>query len=121
MEKEIKYSFEGKENAISAEHLKNGEICKITGYGNSMTPILKSGQLVICIPVTNDTILQKDDIVLCKVNGKYYLHKISAIKKNISYQISNNHGHINGTISRNNIFGKVIKILQSEKGKNKKK
>ena len=84
-----------------------------------MTPILKSGQPVICEPVNEDTLLEKNDIVLCKVNGKYYLHKINAIKKNHSYQISNNHGHINGTISRNNIFGKVVKILPMEKKKKK--
>lgn len=102
--------FEGKENQITAEHLKNGEVCKIIGYGQSMTPILKSGQPVIAAPVTPDTTLEKNDIVFCKVNGHYYLHKISAIKKD-SYQISNNHGHVNGTVSRNQIFGKVIEIL----------
>lgn len=105
------YDYEGKENAITAEHLKHGEICKIIGFGQSMTPILKSGQPVICIPVTENTILKKNDIVFCKVKGNYYLHKISAIKNGVSYQISNNHGHINGTITRSNIYGKVVKIL----------
>ena len=97
----MNYDFEGKENAITAEHLKNGEICKIVGYGQSMTPILKSGQPVICKPVTKDTLLKKND----------YLHKISAIKNGVSYQISNNHGHVNGTINKNNIFGIVVEIL----------
>jgi hypothetical protein len=106
----MKYTFEGKENKMSADHLKDGEICKITGFGQSMTPILKSGQPVIVIPVQPDTILKKNDIVFCKVNGHYYLHKISAIKGK-TYQISNNHGHINGTISRNGIYGKVAEIL----------
>ena len=105
------YSFEGKENAISAEHLKKGEVCKIVGYGQSMTPILKSGQAVIVEPTVDNTVLEKNDIVFCKVNGNYYLHKISAVKNKNSYQISNNHGHVNGTISRKSIFGKVTKIL----------
>ena len=43
--------------------------------------------------------------------GHYYLHKISAIKNEKTYQISNNHGHVNGWISRNQIFGKVVEIL----------
>lgn len=103
--------YEGKVNAITAEHLKNGEVCKVTGYGQSMTPILNSGQSVICVPVTENTVLRKNDIVLCKVKGNYYLHKISAIKNGMSYQISNNHGHVNGTISKNNIFGVVVEIL----------
>lgn len=32
------YDYEGKENAITAEHLKNGETCKVVGLGQSMTP-----------------------------------------------------------------------------------
>lgn len=107
----MNYTFERKENAITVEHLKQGEVCKVTGYGQSMTPILKSGQSVICEPVTEDTVLNKNDIVLCKVSGRYYLHKISAIKNKVRYQISNNHGHVNGIITRNNIYGIVTKIL----------
>lgn len=105
------YDYEGKENAITAEHLKNGETCKVVGFGQSMTPILKSGQPVICVPVTKETELKKNDIVFCKVKGKYYLHKISSIKNGVSYQISNNHGHVNGTISKSNIYGLMTKFL----------
>ena len=107
----MNYTFEGKENKFAAEHLQNGEICKLVGYGQSMTPILKSGQAVICIPVTSEVILKKNDIVFCKVKGHYYLHKISAVKGN-NFQISNNHGKVNGTISRKNIFGKVVEIIK---------
>ena len=64
----MNYDFEGKENAITAEHLKNGEICKIVGYGQSMTPILKSGQPVICKPVTKDTLLKKT--ILCYARSR---------------------------------------------------
>lgn len=103
--------FEGKENAITMQHLLNGEICKVTGYGQSMTPRLKSGQSAIVIPITENVILKKNDIVFCKVNGHFYLHKISAIKNNSSYQISNNHNHVNGWISKSNIYGKVTEIL----------
>lgn len=103
--------YKGKENAITAEHLRAGEECYVVGFGQSMTPILKSGQPVIVAPVTEDTLLEKNDIVFCKVNGHFYLHKISAIKNNKTYQISNNHGHVNGWISRSKIYGKVIKIL----------
>lgn len=106
----INYTFTGKENAISAEHLKNGETCKVVGFGQSMTPILMSGQPVIVAPLTEETELKKNDIVFCKVNGHYYLHKISAVK-GPTYQISNNHGHVNGTVTRNSIYGKVVEIL----------
>ena len=108
--KDLVYTYEGKEDRYAVEKLKAGHICKLTGYGNSMAPILKSGQPVICIPVTDSVELKKKDIVFCKVNGHYYLHLISAVKGK-AYQISNNHGHVNGTIGRNSIYGKVVRIL----------
>ena len=40
--------FHGKENAIAAQKLREGRTCLVTGYGNSMTPILESGDSVIC-------------------------------------------------------------------------
>ena len=110
LESDIEYTYSGKEDRYAMEKLLAGHICKLTGYGNSMTPKLSSGQSVICIPVTKDVVLKKKDIVFCKVNGHYYLHLISAVKGK-TYQISNNHGHVNGTISRNSIYGKVVKIL----------
>ena len=103
--------FHGKENAITAQKLREGRTCLVTGYGNSMTPILESGDSVICEPVTEDTKLEKGDIVLCKVGGHYYLHKIVSIKHGNRYMIGNNHGHINGTIGRNNIFGLATEKL----------
>ena len=106
----LQLMFKGKENKITADHLSAGEICEVVGYGNSMTPILKSGQAVICVPITNETKISRGDIVFCKVRGHYYLHLVHAVN-NGSYLIGNNHGHMNGRISRRNIFGVVTKIL----------
>ena len=103
--------YYGRENAITAQKLREGHRCHVTGFGQSMTPILKNGQPVICEPVTQETELRKGDIVFCKVGGHYYLHKIVAIKNGNRYTIGNNHGHINGTIGRNNIFGLVVEKL----------
>lgn len=99
--------YKGKENAATAEHLRLGETCIVVGYGNSMTPKLMSGEAVIMEPVNEDTILYKNDIVLVKVNGHYYCHLISAIRGN-SYQISNNHKHINGWVAKKNIYSRMI-------------
>ena len=99
-----------KENVQTIEKLKSGKTCLVQGFGQSMTPILKSGQVCKVVPITEDTILKKNDIVLCKVKGHIYLHKISAISGN-RYQISNNHKHINGWVSRNCLYGKVVEIL----------
>lgn len=81
--------------------------------GNSMLPLLKSNQAVSLAPISSETELTVKDIVFCKVKGNYYTHLITAIRKRkdrIEYQISNNHGHVNGWIKRSNIFGKVVKI-----------
>jgi hypothetical protein len=73
-----------------------------------MTPIIKSGQAALVEPVTDKTELKKGDIVFCKVNGYYYLHLLTAIRHE-QYQISNNHGHVNGWIGRKNIFGRWVR------------
>lgn len=107
----MEYTYSGKEDHATVEHLLKGETCKVTGYGNSMTPILASGQSVIVEPVTEETELEKRDIVLCKVNGHHYLHLIHAIRNGKSYLIGNNHGHMNGWVSRSKIYGVVREIL----------
>ena len=103
--------FTGKENKISADHLQAGETIIIVGVGQSMTPILQSGQPAIVAPVTAETVLKKGDVVFCKVAGHYYLHKITAIRNGNTFQISNNHGHTNGRISKKCIFGVMVKKL----------
>ena len=99
--------YRGKENKATADHLEKGETCVVVGYGNSMTPLLESGEAVIMEPVTKDTVLNKGDVVLVKVKGHYYCHLISAIRKK-SYQISNNHKHVNGWVSKRKIYGRMI-------------
>jgi hypothetical protein len=94
----------------TVKRLLNREECIVIGFRNSMMPRIKSEQAVKCSPVTNDTILRKNDVVLSKVNGHLYLHKISTISGN-QYQISNNHGHVNGWVSRKNIYGLVTSLL----------
>lgn len=81
--------------------------------GNSMLPLLKSNQPVSLEPITENSNLAVKDIVFCKVKGTYYTHLISAVRtrnNQVEYQISNNHGFVNGWIKRKNIFGRVVKI-----------
>lgn len=89
------------------EDLKTGKTVSFRPRGNSMKPKIESGELVTVSPETND--LKQGDIVFCKVKGNNYIHLISAIDGE-RYQISNNHNFINGWISKNSIFGKVIKV-----------
>jgi hypothetical protein len=99
-----------KENMYTAAKLLKGEVCLVQGFGNSMVPILSSGQVCEVSPITDYSLLKKKDIVLCKVNGHVYLHLISAIKGD-QFQISNNHKHVNGWVTKSNVFGIVTKIL----------
>src|SRR5207245_4534558 len=87
--------------------LQRGEPVQFRPRGNSMRGKIESGQLCTVEPVQDD--LNVGDIVLCKVNGKQYLHLIKAIQGN-RFQIGNNRGHINGWISRNGIYGKCVRV-----------
>lgn len=72
-----------------------------------MTGKVNNGQLCTIAPLDRDP--QKGDIVLCKVRGTQYLHLVSAVKSD-QYQISNNHGRVNGWTPRKNVFGLLIKV-----------
>ncbi len=74
-----------------------------------MEPRVKSGQLVTVEPITADTVLKKNDIVLCKVNGSQFLHLIWDVCGE-EFRIGNNKGHENGRIGRDKIYGKCVKI-----------
>lgn len=86
--------------------LQNGEVIENTSEkGNSMTPLLNSGEKHTLIPVKIEEV-NTGDIVFCKVKGKYYTHLVVALGAK-GCLISNNHGHINGWSK--NIYGRVSK------------
>lgn len=88
--------------------LKAGETVSFRPRGNSMTGKIESGQLCTVTPVIPDS-LKVGDIVLCKVNGKEYLHLIKAIRSP-QFQIGNNRGHINGWVSAKSIYGRCVAV-----------
>ncbi len=91
--------------------LARGEAVKFHPTGKSMTGRIESGQLVTVVPVTEDTYLGLDDIVLCTVNGNQYLHLVKHVSEDGEcYTIGNNKGGVNGTVTRSNIHGKCIKV-----------
>jgi cell wall-associated NlpC family hydrolase len=87
--------------------LVRGETVTLRPRGQSMAPLIKTGQEVTVRPVASDE-LQAGDLVLCRVRGQYYLHLIKAVQGN-RYLIGNNRGHINGWVSRPAIFGRRVK------------
>jgi SOS-response transcriptional repressor LexA len=86
-----------------AKKLREGEIVEFRPKGHSMKPLIESGDLVVIEPT--DT-AEVGDIVLCKVRGSHYLHKVLAKKANGRCQIGNNRGYINGWTKQ--IFGKLV-------------
>ncbi|EAC3024807.1 phage repressor protein [Listeria monocytogenes] len=93
----------------AVEILRRGETIKrYKEGGNSMLPLIKSMQPVRLEPIGMRE-LKVNDIVFCKVRGSFFTHKISKIRGK-QYQISNNHKHVNGWITRNSIYGIVTKI-----------
>jgi hypothetical protein len=87
--------------------LNQGETVQFRPRGASMRGKVESGQLCTVAPVTDE--LEVGDIVLCKVNGREYLHLIKAVQGD-RYQIGNNRGHVNGWVSRRGIFGKCVRV-----------
>lgn len=91
------------------EKLDIEKIVSFRPKGNSMLPKIKSGQLCTVESIEDMSALQEGDIVLCRVSGRDYLHKIIT-KRNNQFQIGNNKGHINGWITSHSIFGRLTKI-----------
>jgi hypothetical protein len=84
----------------------NGEIVT-SEAGNSMLPIIKSKQkhkLKAC--KWEDC--EVDDIVYCKVHGRYITHKVFAKNNERGLLIGNNKGYKNGWTK--SVYGKVVEI-----------
>jgi hypothetical protein len=88
--------------------LQRGETVQFRPRGNSMQGKIESGQLCTVAPVDPAT-LEVGDIVLCKVNGRQYLHLVKAIQGN-RLQIGNNRGRINGWVSHQSIYGRCTRV-----------
>jgi hypothetical protein len=86
--------------------LENGETLVTSEKGNSMTPLIKSGQKHKLEPTTLEQ-CEVGDIVYCKVAGRYFTHLVTA-KGDRGVQISNNHGFVNGWTKK--VYGKVTEV-----------
>ena len=82
------------------------EEVKIRPRGNSMEPLVRSGQLVILKPMDHDPV--PGEVVLVTIRGNVMLHKVLAVDGD-RYQIGNNHGHVNGWAHRSKVWGYMAK------------
>lgn len=91
------------------ERLRKGETVRFRPRGGSMHGKIESGQLCTVAPLDDPSTLAVGDVVLCRVRGSQYLHLVKAVR-NGQYQIGNNRGGINGWITPNAIFGRLIAV-----------
>ena len=92
------------------QRLREGETVEIRPRGNSMVPLIHSGDRVTLVPIGQDDILKKGDIVLVCVKGSDYLHLIKAIRPGPRFQIGNNRGGINGWAGLAAVSGRVVSV-----------
>jgi hypothetical protein len=90
------------------EKLEAGETITTSEKGNSMIPLIKSGQNHKLSPAKWED-CNIDDIVYCKVKGNFYTHLVKAKNNEKGLLIGNNKGNINGWTKQ--VYGKVIAIL----------
>lgn len=94
--------------------LRAGETVQCRPRGNSMQPLIESGNLCTIEPWDVDKApLKPGDIVLCTVKGNDYLHLVQAVQQKMGgmrYQIGNNKKGTNGTIGANKIYGKLTRV-----------
>lgn len=90
------------------ERLLNGETFITSEKGNSMVPLIKSGQEHKISPISIEDV-DIGDIVYCKVKGNYYTHLVKAKDIIKGLLIGNNRGGINGWTKQ--VYGKVIEII----------
>ncbi len=75
-----------------------------------MIPLIYSGQEHRIAPAKWDDV-KVDDIVYCKVNGRFYTHLVTAKNPQQGCLIASKKGNVNGWTKH--IYGKVIEVLQA--------
>lgn len=87
--------------------LSKGKTLITSEKGNSMEPLISSGQKHKLIPCHWMDCIE-GNVVFCKVSGRYYTHLVTAKDKHRGLQISNNKGNVNGWTTK--VFGKVVEV-----------
>jgi hypothetical protein len=91
--------------------LAAGREVELRPRGQSMRPRIESGARVRLGPVVPEAV-DKDDVVLVKVRGRIYLHRVAAVEGD-RVQIANMRGHVNGWAARSAVYGRVVAVDNS--------
>lgn len=93
------------------ERLRCGHTVHFRPRGSSMRGRIESGQRVTVAPL--DRAPRPDDVVLCRVRGRCFLHLIKAVRGHgprRRYLIGNNRGGLNGWVPLDAIHGRCIAV-----------
>lgn len=75
-----------------------------------MRPLISSGQEVVIAPVQAN-LVEPDDIVLARVSGNVYLHRVLAVDEaRHRVRIGNNRGGINGWTAYERVHGICLEV-----------
>jgi hypothetical protein len=80
-----------------AARVRAGGVVTFRPKGNSMRPLINSGNEVVVAPLADPARLEVGDIVLVRVAGHTYLHLVDAVDHDRQrVRIANNRGRVNG-------------------------
>lgn len=94
-----------------AEKLMAGKAVTFRPSGNSMNPRIKNKQKVTVFP-RGEAVPSVGDVVFAKVRGSYLLHLVSRVTHD-GFEISNNHGHVNGTVKLDKILSGKVEVHEN--------
>ena len=105
------------EDEVMEEALKAGATISYRSSGNSLKPLIWSGQVCTLIPVRFAETVNEGDIVFCKVqeSGEYYTLKVlskrwDGRRHEDYWMLGNASGNARGLCYLQDIFGKVVDI-----------
>lgn len=95
---------------VLAQRVAGGATVTCRPVGNSMRPLIPSRSEVTIAPVQVDR-LESGDIVLVRVAGHVYLHKVLAVdREHRRVQIGNNRGGVNGWAGLERVYGICVEV-----------
>lgn len=93
------------------KRLQVGEVVRFRPRGGSMKGYIESGQLVTVEPYSSFYALSRGDIVLCRVEGHQYLHRVQSVDvPTRRVLIVNGSGRENGWTGFDKVYGRCTKV-----------
>ena len=98
--------------------LKSGRSAQFRSSGNSLWPMVKSGDVAIYEPVVDHSLLTVGEVVFCRVqtSNRFYahmIHKIEYWKDGSRYWVIGNMAEppvINGWCAAKHIYGRLMEV-----------